>query len=206
MVSLFSPGDSLPCPPSQDNFVRSLPHCITVPGQTSRKRTLESFIPSPRPIIRAPGRVKHGMEPATGIEPSNRHRFGPHTASPIPTKGARSGRLTNSPAFANLTLVIPRVANPLVGSPRRGHTPFGSPRPLVQLPEGLRFTFYVLRFTSAMEPATGIEPATCGLRISDSTTSDNLTPQETTNQDTSDRAQDGPGLSCPGSSVVADSD
>jgi hypothetical protein len=57
-----------------------------------------------------------------------------------------------------------------------------------------------------MEPATGIEPATCGLRISDSPTSDNLTPQETTTQDALDMGADGAGLSCPGSSVVADSD
>ncbi len=47
---------------------------------------------------------------------------------------------------------------------------------------------------------------TCGLRISDSPTSDNLTPQETTNQDAPDMGADGAGLSCPGSSVVADAD
>ena len=45
---------------------------------------------------------------------------------------------------------------------------------------------------------------TCGLRISDNPTSDNLTPQETTNQDAPDMGPDGAGLSCPGSSVVAD--
>ena len=57
------------------------------------------------------------------------------------------------------------------------------------------------------EPITyRIERMTCGLRISDSPTSDNLTPQETTNQDAPDMGEDGAGLSCPGSSVVADAD
>jgi hypothetical protein len=50
------------------------------------------------------------------------------------------------------------------------------------------------------------QASTCGLRISDSPTSDNLTPQETTNQDAPDMGADGAGLSCPGSSVVADAD
>jgi hypothetical protein len=45
--------------------------------------------------------------------------------------------------------------------------------------------------------------ATCGLRISDSPTSDNLTPQETTKQDALEMGPDGAGSSCPGSSVVA---
>ncbi len=54
-----------------------------------------------------------------------------------------------------------------------------------------------------MEPAIRIERTTCGLRISDSPTPDNLTPQETTQQDTPDTGPDGAGLSCPGSSVVA---
>jgi len=57
-----------------------------------------------------------------------------------------------------------------------------------------------------MEPAIRIERTTCGLRISDSPTSDNLTPQETTNQDAPDMGTDGADLSCPGSSVVADAD
>ena len=57
-----------------------------------------------------------------------------------------------------------------------------------------------------MEPATRIERATCGLRISENPTSDNLNPQQTTKQDARDIGSDGPGLSCPGSSVVADSD
>ena len=47
---------------------------------------------------------------------------------------------------------------------------------------------------------------TRGLGIASTPTSDNLTPQETTNQDTPDMETDGAGLSCPGSSVVADED
>ena len=57
-----------------------------------------------------------------------------------------------------------------------------------------------------VEPAIRIERTTCGLRISDSPTSDNLTPQETTNQDSLDMGRDGASLSCPGSSEVADAD
>jgi hypothetical protein len=48
--------------------------------------------------------------------------------------------------------------------------------------------------------------STSGLRISDSPTSDDLTPQETTNQDAPEMGADGGDLSCPGSSVVADDD
>jgi hypothetical protein len=48
------------------------------------------------------------------------------------------------------------------------------------------------------------EQAICGLRISASPTSDNLTPQETTNQPTPDMGLDGAELSCPCSSVVAE--
>ena len=44
---------------------------------------------------------------------------------------------------------------------------------------------------------------TCGLRISENPTSDKLTPQETTIQAAPDMGADGVGLSCPGSSVVA---
>jgi hypothetical protein len=55
-----------------------------------------------------------------------------------------------------------------------------------------------------MEPATGIEPVTCGLRNSENPTSDNLKPQETTNQADLEVEGDWAGLSCPGSSVVAD--
>ena len=55
-----------------------------------------------------------------------------------------------------------------------------------------------------MEPAIRIERTTCGLRISNSPTSDSLTPQEITNQDTPDTGLDGAELSCPGSSVVAE--
>ena len=43
-----------------------------------------------------------------------------------------------------------------------------------------------------MEPAIRIERTTCGLRISDSPTSDNLTPQETTTQDALDMGLIGP--------------
>ena len=46
--------------------------------------------------------------------------------------------------------------------------------------------------------------ATCGLRNSDIPTSDNLTPQTTTQQDALEMVADGAGSSCPGSSVVAD--
>jgi len=53
-----------------------------------------------------------------------------------------------------------------------------------------------------LEPATGIEPATCGLRNSENPTSDNLKPQETTKSDAPDTGLDGAKLSCPGSSVV----
>jgi hypothetical protein len=44
---------------------------------------------------------------------------------------------------------------------------------------------------------------TCGLRISASPISDNLTQQETTKQDAPDMGLDGADLSFPGSSVVA---
>jgi hypothetical protein len=57
-----------------------------------------------------------------------------------------------------------------------------------------------------MEPATRIERETCGLRIPPYPTSDNLTPQETTKKDPPEVGADGSGLSCPGSSVVADED
>ena len=50
-----------------------------------------------------------------------------------------------------------------------------------------------------MEGGTRIERTTCGLRISD-----NLSPKETTRQDALEMGPDGAGLSCPGSSVVAD--
>jgi hypothetical protein len=55
-----------------------------------------------------------------------------------------------------------------------------------------------------VELARGIEPPTGGLQIFDGPTSDNLTPQETTNQDPLDMAADGPGLCRSGSNVVAD--
>jgi len=47
---------------------------------------------------------------------------------------------------------------------------------------------------------------TCGLRISESPTSDNLTPEETTEQDDRHMGPDGASLSYPGSSVVANLD
>jgi hypothetical protein len=46
-----------------------------------------------------------------------------------------------------------------------------------------------------MEPAAGIELATCGLRISSKPTSDNLIPQETTQPDAHDIGLDGAELS-----------
>lgn len=45
--------------------------------------------------------------------------------------------------------------------------------------------------------------AICGLRISSDPHTDNPTPQETTNQDTSESGLDRAVLPCPGSSVVA---
>jgi hypothetical protein len=45
---------------------------------------------------------------------------------------------------------------------------------------------------------------TRSLRNSDDPTSDNLTPQQTTNRGTAQVGTDGDGLSCPGSSVVAE--
>ena len=57
-----------------------------------------------------------------------------------------------------------------------------------------------------MEPATRIERATCGLRISDTPPSDNLTTQETTEEESGTVGADGARLSCPGSSVVAEDD
>ena len=47
---------------------------------------------------------------------------------------------------------------------------------------------------------------TCGLRIVSTPTADNVTPQETTKQDALEVGPDGAGLSCPGSSVVAESE
>ena len=47
---------------------------------------------------------------------------------------------------------------------------------------------------------------TGGLRNSENPTSDNLTPQETTNQVAPEIGIDGFELSCPGSSVVAEED
>src|SRR6476469_9343108 len=94
------------------------------------------------------------MEPATRIERSNLSSVRPCSASPIPTRGPR----------------------PLVRTPRRGHIPFESPQPAGSI------VWLGSRSLRDLEPATGIEPATCGLRNSENPTSDNLTPQETTNQ------------------------
>ena len=58
-----------------------------------------------------------------------------------------------------------------------------------------------------VELARGIEPPTCGLQISDSPTSDNLTPQEATNQAlvfVGGDLENGASLSCTGSNLVAD--
>ena len=55
-----------------------------------------------------------------------------------------------------------------------------------------------------VELARGIEPPTCGLQTPSDTTSDHLTPRETTQQPTPTMGADGAVLSCPGSSVVAD--
>ena len=52
-------------------------------------------------------------------------------------------------------------------------------------------------------PPTRIERATRGLGIVANPTSDNLNPQEATNQADLEVGADGAGLSCPGSNVVA---
>lgn len=48
--------------------------------------------------------------------------------------------------------------------------------------------------------------ATCGIEFTPSTTSDNLTPQETTEEESGTVGADRTGLPCPGSSAVADCD
>ncbi len=55
-----------------------------------------------------------------------------------------------------------------------------------------------------MVPPIQIERTTRGLGITPSATSNNLTPQETTSQESGMVGADGAGLSCPGSSVVAE--
>jgi hypothetical protein len=77
--------------------------------------------------------------------------------------------------------------------------PCKSRPPSLSTPHQARTMSYVLRDTSLVVG----ERVTCGLRISDSPTSDNLTPQKTINQDAADVGADGAELSCPGSSVVA---
>ena len=64
--------------------------------------------------------------------------------------------------------------------------------------------YFGTRLAPAPRTFNAARTLTCGLRISDSPTSDNLTLRETTNQDTPDMGPDGAGLSCPGTSVVAD--
>lgn len=54
--------------------------------------------------------------------------------------------------------------------------------------------------------ARRIERTTCGLQNSESPTSDNLSPQETTAQEVGETGQDGGGLSCLDSSVVTKPD
>ena len=55
-------------------------------------------------------------------------------------------------------------------------------------------------------PPTRIERATRGLGIAANPTSDNLNPQEAIRHDINEVGTDGAGLSCPGSSMVADLD
>jgi hypothetical protein len=57
-----------------------------------------------------------------------------------------------------------------------------------------------------VEPASGIEPPTCGLRNLDNPISDNLSQPETTKQDALQVGTDRAGLGCPGSSAVAEGD
>jgi hypothetical protein len=60
--------------------------------------------------------------------------------------------------------------------------------------------------STATTDLPGRKALTRGLRISDKPTSDNLNPQETTRQDSSDMGEDGADLSCPGSNVVAENE
>ena len=128
------------------------------------------------------------MEPATRIERATSHRFGPEPC------------LTDSYEGGQPPCTIPvQGAHPLQFPPAR---PFNGTiaarrHPTVQMID------VVLRM---MEPATRIERATCGLRTSASPTSDNVSPQETINQNSSNMGGDGASLSCPGSSVVANSE
>ena len=68
-------------------------------------------------------------------------------------------------------------------------------------PLRLQFTNFYSNFRLALELVL-----TRGLGIVSNATADNLTPQETTKQAASDVGLDGAGLSCPGSSVVAEED
>jgi hypothetical protein len=75
---------------------------------------------------------------------------------------------------------------------------FGATTALTPMEQGPYFQAFT------MEPATGIEPATCGLRNSANPTPGNLNLQETTTQADRDVVAGGPELSCPGSTVVAE--
>ena len=52
----------------------------------------------------------------------------------------------------------------------------------------------------------GVQRLTRGLGIVSNPTSDNLNPQKTTKEDAPEVGTDGPELSCPGTSVVAEED
>jgi len=59
--------------------------------------------------------------------------------------------------------------------------------------------FFSTRLAPAPRTFNAARTLTCGLRISDTPTSNNLTPEETTRQAAPDMGPDGAGLSCPGS-------
>ena len=104
-------------------------HAITAKRTAMKRGSLEMFLRRWQWGGAAPeepaAHTKCGMAEREGYEVA----LG--AASRAPTEGARSGRLTNSAACANVTLVIPRVAHPLVRSPCGGHIPR---RPPVQIP------------------------------------------------------------------------
>jgi hypothetical protein len=67
-----------------------------------------------------------------------------------------------------------------------------------------RWGTFGTRLAPASRTLSAIRTLTRGLGISESPTSDYLTPQEATKQDVRERGADGVDLSCPGSSVVAE--
>src|SRR2546427_5011416 len=96
------------------------------------------------------------MERATGFEPRSVAGSALKPASRLPLMGAspltrRPGRLTISAASADVTLVIPRVADPT-----KGAHPLRNPLSRVQ--------------NIPLERATGFEPATASLEGRNSTT------------------------------------